>query len=159
MFEIVYRSKATSVFSEQDLKSLLLQARSANEANDITGLLVFDGVFFVQIIEGGKRNCELLYEKIRNDDRHQDVETLWSQGANSLNTRTFSEWSMGYTHTAPGALRTDTEFWHEYMNANRDDLSHGARLFRLLAELPGFGSRNGFVNKQFGRIDPSFFSI
>ena len=49
---------------------------------------------FIQLLEGDKEKVLDLYDKIKQDPRHHDVNTLLSCYGND---RVFSEWSMGFS--------------------------------------------------------------
>ena len=70
------------------------QARRFNDANDITGLLVFDGMRFCQQIEGSQKQVLALLERIRDDGRHTDLEVVYH---GPLAQRRFRNFSLAYT--------------------------------------------------------------
>ena len=49
--QLVYRSKATATFSEEDLARITSDSLPFNKANGITGILLFDGEYFFQVLE------------------------------------------------------------------------------------------------------------
>ena len=91
---IVYASSSTQLLSQQELEELLVVARRNNTRDDITGLLLYEGGNFLQILEGPKPILDATYERIKKDTRHKGLITLISKG---FSGRNFSEWSMGYT--------------------------------------------------------------
>ena len=50
--QLIYRSKATEKFSEEDLSKIMSDSLPYNEPNGITGILLFDGEYFFQVLEG-----------------------------------------------------------------------------------------------------------
>ncbi|WP_324680755.1 BLUF domain-containing protein [Hymenobacter sp. GOD-10R] len=90
---VLYRSRATQVFSEQQLSELLAESRAWNEQHGITGLLCYSDRQFVQLLEGKAGPVDLLYARIQRDARHQQVTTL-SQAHNAQ--RFFADWQMGF---------------------------------------------------------------
>lgn len=93
LVSLVYCSSATHPFSEQELAELLAVSRARNSAHDITGMLLYRGGEFVQILEGSRSDVEALMEKIGRDPRHRDVRVLLEE---PLHERRFDEWTMGY---------------------------------------------------------------
>jgi AraC-like DNA-binding protein len=91
LFEVSYRSIANPNLSNQDIQNILEISRKENARLNITGSLIYHQNVFFQLIEGPKRNVLKVYEKIKKDDRHSQVETMW-QGAKP--ERNFSFWSM-----------------------------------------------------------------
>jgi len=91
LFEVTYRSMANTDISTADIEKLLKTSRINNKALNITGSLIFHRKVFFQLIEGPKKNVLKLYDKIKNDNRHFDVATMW-QGSKPV--RDFGEWSL-----------------------------------------------------------------
>jgi hypothetical protein len=93
LVSLVYCSSATRPFDERELAELLAVSRARNSASDITGMLLYRGGEFVQILEGTRSDVEELMEKIGRDPRHRDVRVLIEE---PLHERRFAEWTMGY---------------------------------------------------------------
>ncbi|OUJ72232.1 BLUF domain-containing protein [Hymenobacter crusticola] len=91
--QILYTSLATSAMSDEQLKSILLQARATNHDLRITGILLYSEGMILQVLEGEEGAVRDLYEKIRRDPRHTAVATL-VDGA--VERRVFPDWSMGF---------------------------------------------------------------
>lgn len=53
MYELIYSSVATKKFSYAELTDLLGVSKQKNEQLGLTGMLVYGGGTFVQLIEGG----------------------------------------------------------------------------------------------------------
>lgn len=73
---LVYRSRASASLSAEEISQLLNGARLRNKALGITGILIFDGVHFVQLLEGPDSALDSLFDAIRQDRRHQHVVQL-----------------------------------------------------------------------------------
>ncbi len=58
---LVYASKATSEMSDADLESLLSASRERNGKLGITGILVYSGGSFMQVLEGSASTVEDLF--------------------------------------------------------------------------------------------------
>ena len=100
---LIYESQATQPFTEADLTLLLQKARAYNQANQLTGLLLYaaDGRFF-QVLEGPMEVIHQLYfEHIAHDPRHHRLQLL---AAGVLDRRRFSDWHMGFRPATPEAL-------------------------------------------------------
>ena len=116
---IIYYSFSQSDISNNELKGILRKAREWNEANNITGLLIyrFNKIFkrgnFLQIIEGPQKSILSAWERISTDPRHHTI-TVLEDG--SFEERNFSAWSMGLKNL-------DTETLTEipgFININND---------------------------------------
>ena len=93
IFSLLYLSEGTVPFSQEDLRALLTQSLENNSKLGITGMLLFKGGNFLQVLEGNKEAVLTLYEKIAQDSRHARITTLF-QGFSSH--RDFPDWSMGF---------------------------------------------------------------
>lgn len=73
---IIYRSHISKYTSEAEVKAFIEQANPRNQALEVTGILLFDGVHFLQLLEGPEDAVESLYHKICRDKRHYTVVML-----------------------------------------------------------------------------------
>jgi hypothetical protein len=69
MHHIVYMSQATDHLTPITLVTLLMQARTLNERQHVTGALVYGHGQFMQVIEGEEAVVKNLYERIARDPR------------------------------------------------------------------------------------------
>jgi Sensors of blue-light using FAD len=90
--ELVYVSRSTDT-DRLTVGKILSAARRFNGPRDITGLLLFDGSYYLQRLEGHRQVISNLYYRIAGDQRHSEV-TLLAAGA--LSERECPGWSMGY---------------------------------------------------------------
>jgi hypothetical protein len=93
LHEVLYVSTLAPESPVKVVSQIAAQARRANEASGITGLLIFDGMRFCQQIEGPHREVLALIQRIRLDSRHIGMQVL-HQGA--LEARRFRRFSLGY---------------------------------------------------------------
>ena len=70
---IVYVSTVTQEMERKEIKDLLNNSKEWNNKNGITGLLLYSGGNFFQIIEGEKNMISELFQEIKSDKRHQDI--------------------------------------------------------------------------------------
>lgn len=106
MFRIIYVSTATSAFSDDELSSLLEGARVRNLGSNVTGMLVFSGGDFLQVLEGEPSQVIATYDRIAQDQRHADITVL--QRGVGYGPRLFAGWTMGFkamSDDASGLLR------------------------------------------------------
>ena len=78
---------------EREIRSILAASRIRNQANGITGALLFTSLGFAQVLEGRREAVESLFERIGADPRHSDVTVLSFTPAER---RSFPDWSMGF---------------------------------------------------------------
>lgn len=80
-----------------NLNAILAVARRNNSANDITGLLMFNGKRFLQVLEGPSEAIDATFERIRRDPRHRGQVLL---ARKTIPQREFGDWSMGFRDRA-----------------------------------------------------------
>lgn len=78
------------------LREILATARDKNVEHGVTGYLIFDRSWFIQILEGDRAKVRATYERIARDPRHTGVTLLDTK---PIRQRSFQTWSMG------GAMR------------------------------------------------------
>lgn len=93
LYELVYVSMATRPMDTAALTALLDEARVFNAEHGITGLLVYHGQEFMQLLEGDEAEVKALFEHICHDDRHQQTHVMWE---GPLAARGFDQWAMGF---------------------------------------------------------------
>jgi hypothetical protein len=101
LYHLIYISNSVEPFGEDDFIKLLMQSRSSNSLNEITGLLLYNKGTFIQYIEGAKTQIHRLFEKIKADTRHYNVEVL-TEG--EIAQRNFKNWTMEYQIFPAGEL-------------------------------------------------------
>lgn len=100
-YSIVYISTAIADFGEADLLKLLKQAHGFNEWAGITGVLMYGGGRFVQVLEGCPAAVRSLYARIEADPRHGRLEVL---ADGPLARREHTGWHMSFA-PPPGDFR------------------------------------------------------
>lgn len=93
MFYLIYVSSATVIMSEDKLLQLLEDAQKNNTEKNITGMLLYKGGNFMQILEGEKNTVLDLFDAIKQDIRHKDALTILT---GEIAQRNFDNWSMGF---------------------------------------------------------------
>ena len=90
MYRIIYVSRPFG-FDASILSGLLIDSRENNEKNNITGSLICRADIYLQMLEGPKESILEVFEKIKKDDRHLEVEVL---SAGPTEERLFPNWAM-----------------------------------------------------------------
>lgn len=80
---------------ESVLASIHSHAVRNNTTVTITGMLIYYRGRFLQVLEGDKKTVHKVYEKIKEDPRHQNVELLLEK---DVEERSFVHWNMGFKH-------------------------------------------------------------
>ena len=88
---LTYTSLARLDLEANDLEAIHRTAREVNALDGITGLLIFNGTHFLQIIEGAPDAIDELVERLRRDPRHSAIEV---RDERAIEQRSFPDWSM-----------------------------------------------------------------
>lgn len=76
MRRIIYRSVASPDLDRAEMFRLLYQARVANEARGLNGLLMRADDYLLQVLEGPTWKLVATFATIRRDPRHTNVEVI-----------------------------------------------------------------------------------
>jgi len=133
MLQIVYISSASPDFDPKSLGHILSGARQRNDANNITGLLFYDGTRFMQALEGEEAGVWETFARIKDDPRHYALVVLSQR---KIEKREFGNWSMA-AQKIDASGRTD-----------EDELV--ATVDALVADVPDANTREQF--RSFARI-------
>lgn len=97
LYSLTYLSRLRMADSRAALRASVLNILESSRANNrvlgITGVLLFSGVGFAQVLEGRNPDIERVFARIRADHRHQDVTVINEQ---AISERSFGEWHMAY---------------------------------------------------------------
>lgn len=93
MKRLIYTSIAAPGTTYETLRAILDVSVQANLLHSITGMLIFDGVHFMQCIEGPPDAIDQLMNNIQADQRHTDIVVV---GTEMTGSRLFPHWNMGY---------------------------------------------------------------
>lgn len=96
---LTYTSRARLDLTDADLGDIQQTARNLNALDGITGLLLFDGARFLQIIEGSEGAIDNLVGRLRRDPRHSAFEV---RDERLVEGRSFADWSMELLRVSAG---------------------------------------------------------
>ena len=96
---LTYTSLARLDLQTSDLEDIHRSARELNALDGVTGLLVFNGTHFLQIIEGAHDAIEDLLARLRRDPRHSGLEV---RDRHRIEARSFPDWSMELVRVKAG---------------------------------------------------------
>ena len=123
LIHLIYVSTAVAPMSDDALAELLEQSRTRNLRNRISGLLLYKNGHFMQVLEGDEAGVMKIFESIKRDPRHKNIDVLREE---YIQHRDFPDWSMGFRNvdkldpaSLPGYTPfLDKEFTAEYFNAD-----------------------------------------
>ncbi len=96
---LTYTSRARLDLTDDDLAAIHQTARHLNALDGISGLLLFDGGRFLQILEGSEDAIDNLVERLRRDPRHSAFEI---RDERPVEERSFPDWSMELVRVSAG---------------------------------------------------------
>lgn len=114
MIRLLYISEATEGVTEDTINGVLKSAEKNNPLLGITGLLVFGGGVFVQILEGPEQAVLQKYVKIMGDRRHRNCRIVY---ITTTGERIFKDVSMAALEALPMELEHVAE-----LDAHRTDV-------------------------------------
>lgn len=107
MLSLIYVSTSVKLLSDEELLEILKVSREKNAAVNITGLLLYKGGNFMQVLEGPDEAVEALYKKIEADPRHKDLIVLSRE---QISTRQFPAWEMAFQNLDNPAIKNEPGF-------------------------------------------------
>jgi hypothetical protein len=118
MLSLIYVSTSIKLLNDQELVDILKVSRENNESSEVTGLLLYKGGNFMQVLEGDDEVVTALYEKIRTDPRHKDVSVISRE---QIQARQFSAWEMAFQNLDNPAVKNEpgySQFLHDEFTAD-----------------------------------------
>lgn len=93
MIQITYISSPTRSMSVDDLMDILNKSRENNARLGLSGMLLFTGEWFIQVLEGEEKIVDQKVEQIKKDPRHKDFRVLERK---KIQMREYADWTMGF---------------------------------------------------------------
>ena len=91
---ICYLSKQVEVLKDSELEDLFKYILEMNPTLNITGALLHNNDFFLQVLEGNKETIEELFAKIRKDKRHKNILMILNQ---KIENRIFQNYEANFS--------------------------------------------------------------
>jgi hypothetical protein len=91
LMSLIYASRSTECFHEHEIPDLLQQIRIANAKQEITGMLLYIGGSFLQVLEGQPEVIDTVFSRILRDNRHTQLTLIARE---SIPERAFEGWTM-----------------------------------------------------------------
>ena len=102
MIQATYISTPMRPMSTEDLMQILNSARLNNIQLGVSGMLLFTGSEFIQILEGEEKVIEELLATIKQDPRHRDFRIIEKK---KITAREYADWTMGFKRVDKDDLR------------------------------------------------------
>jgi len=91
LIRVIYVSSSVSDISEHDTLRFLKQARTVNRKHDVSGLMLYVGGCFLQLLEGETAPVDIVCSAIFRDKREMRLVLR-----EPIAEREFPEWTMGF---------------------------------------------------------------
>jgi hypothetical protein len=101
MRAIAYVSSAAWNLRDEDLEFIVSESRGLNFASGVTGVLLYCDGNFMHYFEGPDDAVLDTYERIRNSERHHQINELMNQ---AIEQREFGDWTMAFSRTTADAF-------------------------------------------------------
>jgi hypothetical protein len=121
VLSIAYVSSATGPVSDDDIAGILVQSRSNNERDGLTGAMVYRQSRFIQILEGPEQQVRARFAVIAADQRHRIVQTMREK---TIAERQFPQWTMGFRPESDDSLQQLAGFEDFFGRRGKERLKH-----------------------------------
>jgi len=101
--QLVYVSNRKANCTTEEIEKILTSCKQNNPPLNITGVLLYSEVKFIQLVEGDAKVIMGLYDKIKKDPRHSNVMMI---SYNTIKEKSFPSWHMGTRDIS----KTDVQF-------------------------------------------------
>ena len=131
LIQTIYGSDSAATFQEHEIPDLLKEIRPKNARAHVTGMLIFTGKSFLQLLEGPAAEVDATFARIMFDTRHTSVTRIARQ---PIAQRQLPDWTMDFVtlHAADVAQITGLDAFHEYASCTRLDVGAARKLVSAL---------------------------
>jgi hypothetical protein len=143
LIRVVYVCSTTVGINEHEILRLLKQARIANRKQDVSGMLLYIGGFFLQTLEGEPAMVDAVSGTIFRDKPRM---RLTQMARESIAEREFSEWTMGFATVDPleaGRLLGDEGLFRSAASIGRLDAQGAKTLLTIFGRRRYQSDRSG----------------
>lgn len=110
LFFLLYVSQANAEMDEQSLTHIVNVSRQNNQSAGLTGCLLYQDGYFMQLLEGRREDVLKLMERVSLDPHHKNVQIV-AQGKEPR--RLFMDWSMGFQDMSRIEHEPDFSTWRK----------------------------------------------
>lgn len=129
---LVYVSQSAYGLTNLDLEEILVDASAQNRLVNVTGALLYDGLSFLQYIEGPAVGIASVLARIQRSRRHANLRVL-AEG--EVTQRYFWNWSMACRHADASMIqRLEAARWNDRAHPHLLEDSARNDGLRLLSE-------------------------
>jgi hypothetical protein len=107
MISLIYISTAVQILSNDELLDILRVSYKNNGVNSVTGMLLYQGGNFMQVLEGSEEGVMEIFGKIKKDTRHSDINLI---SIDPIEERQFEDWKMAFVNLDAEAAKKESAF-------------------------------------------------
>ncbi len=93
LVRVIYVSTANHAVDASALQDILEASVRNNEPSGLTGMLLYAGGSFMQVLEGEEEAVDATLARVHRDPRHSDVFEI---DRSPIDERAFANWRMGF---------------------------------------------------------------
>jgi hypothetical protein len=141
LIHVIYVSSAAHDISEHETLGFVNEARKANRKHDVSGLMLFVGGCFLQVLEGEPTNVDEVCASIVEDKR--EMRMILRE---PIAEREFPEWTMGFEAVQPleaGRLLGDPLLFDSAARVSRIDFNSARTLLTIIGRRRWQSDRSG----------------
>ena len=91
LYSIGYISNSVALLNSGELENLSTFIMEHRKNYDISGILIYQGGTFFQVLEGEKRRIDLLFHKIKSEERHNSITNIVND---PIESRMFTDYNF-----------------------------------------------------------------
>lgn len=114
MVQLIYRSRSRITLTTDGLNALGTSSGQSNHQRQVYGMLLYDGEYFMQVLEGDEDTIDHLYAHICNDARHTDIVLLLRD---PIPQPHFGQWRMEALDMRNSLSLSSSERWSHWCSA------------------------------------------
>ncbi len=108
--QLVYVSNRKPNCTQAEIDNILEACKKNNPELEITGVLLYSEKKFIQLVEGESSVIIKLYDKIKLDNRHDQVRMI---SLSPIKDKSFPSWHMGSRKIAGNSVDFKTDISHD----------------------------------------------
>lgn len=149
LFQLIYKSKKRENFPSELIPKFTQKLCARNEAKGITGILLFDGEYFLQVLEGDLKRIMSLMSQIEADERHDKITVILKE---PIPKREHHDWGMKLILTSKNLITPLTREIvkiSDYLRTERSaDTSKASKIFEAFTNGLWTGSNSNEGNQS-----------
>jgi len=141
LIQVIYVSSTTADISEHDTVQFLKVARTANRKHDVSGMMIYVGGCFLQLLEGEPAKVQAVCASIFHDKR--DMRMILRE---PIAERQFPDWIMGFEAIEPqaaGQLLGEPELFASASQLVNIDYNNAKTLLSIIGRRRWQSDRSG----------------